>query len=216
MSSYDIRAAVENPETSATLLHTLCLATFGEGWYVWDPSTVYLELKDEWQADAPATNMDKLSAIQILVGSDVFFKDPRAFSSICSTLSDGDPLFDMFDPPSAEEISWSVAEASLNREMIPFSRHIKGFVKAICKPYGFTGINLPIPIRELLEGGEVGDDGEPIMAAVMNGENIDNYMREGITQMRAQFMEVPDVKGMFKDVMSDGVIDAVDKASIHA
>ena len=131
MAIYHAKDVLENPDASATVLHAIVLKKYGEAWYMWDPSTVALELKSDFYAEVPAENMDKLSAVQVLVSTDSFFTDPSAFFGICSTFADGDPAFNVFDPPSMAEIAWTVAEVAINRELLPFARAIKKAVEAL-------------------------------------------------------------------------------------
>jgi len=210
-SSADIQAALHNPECCATLLHAICLRQYGEQFYVWDPSTLALELKDDFSAELPSENMDKLSAIQLLVSSGEFFNDPAAFFAICSSIADGDPLFDVFDPPSMEEIAWAVSEVALNRELISFSYAIKQIIKTMGNEYGFNNNNMPTAIRELLEATPDEEDIQEAMGAVLNGENIDAYMSENVAEMAAQFQEVPGLAELFPQILEDGVIPVISK-----
>lgn len=209
--SGDIKAALENPECCATLLHAICLRQYGEQFYVWDPSTLALELKDDFSAEVPSENMDKLSAIQLLISSGEFFSDPAAFFAICSTLGDGDPLFDVFDPPSIEEISWAVSEVALNRELLPFSYAIKQIVKQLDTEYGFNNNNMPTAIRELLEATPDEDDIQEAMGGVLNGENLDVFMQESVQEMAAQFKEVQGLAELFSEILDNGVIPTINK-----
>jgi hypothetical protein len=209
--SADIKATLENPECCATLLHAICLRQYGEQFYVWDPSTVALELKDDFYAELPSENMDKISAIQLLISSGEFFSDPAAFFAVCSSVADGDPLFDVFDPPSMEEISWAVSEVALNRELLPFSYAIKQIIKTMGTEYGFNNNNMPTAIRELLEATPDEDDIQEAMGAVLNGENIDVYMSENVAEMAAQFKQVPGLAELFPRILEDGVIPVISK-----
>lgn len=209
--SADIQAALENPECCATLLHAICLRQYGEQFYMWDPSTVSLELKADFYAELPSENMDKISSIQLLVSSGEFFSDPAAFFAVCSTLADGDPLFNVFDPPSIEEISWAVSEVALNRELLPFSYAIKQIVKSLDNEYGFNNNNMPTAIRELLEATPDEEDIQEAMGAVLNGENLDAYMAENVAEMAAQFEGVHGLAELFPRILEDGVIPTINK-----
>ena len=211
MSTFNVKEALENPETFATLLHTICLRKYGEDWYMWDPSTVYLELKSDFFADVPSENMDKLSATQVLISSDAFFKDLPSFFAVCSTFSDGSPMFDIFSPPSLPEIAWSVAEASLNREFMPFSRGIKLAVSELSNDFGFSGNKMPASIAELLEKKPDEGDVQEALSAILNGEEVDKYLYESLYELREQFRAIPELQGYFDGVMADGVIPTVHK-----
>jgi len=208
--SSEVRQALENPECCATLLHTICLRQYGQEWYTWDPSTVELELRSDFQPQAiPAENMDKISAIQILVSSSSFFDDPAAFCAICSTIADGNPLFDVFDPPSLEEISWAVSEVALNRELLPFSDAIKALIRAIGEDYGFNKNQMPTAIREMLEDTPDEEDIQDAFSAIFNGENIDTFMLENTKEMSAQFENIPGIAELFPVILEKGVIPAL-------
>lgn len=209
MGAVQVKEILENPEASATVLHTICLRDYGEDWYMWDPSSLYLELKEDYFADPPAENMDKLSAVQVLIASDTFFKDPDAFFAICTTLANSSPLFNIFAPPTMEEIAWSVAEVALHRELLPYARAIKKSVEAIGGSYGFNKNRMPIGVKEMFSTNPDEDVVQEAFGAILNGENIEKFMQENLMQMQAQFESDEKLASLFPHVIEKGVIPAV-------
>lgn len=145
--TYPRKQALESPETNATVLHAIVLQQYGEDWYAWDPTTVYMELRADFDADTCAEALDKLSAIQVIMSSDAVFKRLDAFLGICNTLAAGEPFFSAFDPVTLEEAAWGITEIALNRDMLPFSYSIRKYIRALMRESGFDQSDYPESLR---------------------------------------------------------------------
>lgn len=60
-----VKEALESPETLAAVLYFIVKDTFGDDAFFWDPTTLFLELKDEFGATPASEVMDRLSAVQV-------------------------------------------------------------------------------------------------------------------------------------------------------
>lgn len=209
------RSALENPDTLATVLHAILYTTYGESWYVWDPSTISLELKDDYGVELKSEVLDRICAVQLVMISNGFFQDIETFTTVCSTLPDGDPLFNVFDPPSVEELAWTVSEVAMNRELLPFSREIKQFVLHSLPEYGYTDLTCPTPLKELLEAVPDAPDivaaAQGVLAAELNLETNDSFMRETLLLLKEQLDAIPELQGTFEDIIQLSLIPALDK-----
>ena len=211
-SEPQIRTALENPESSATLLHAIVFRRYGEEWYNWDPVTIALELKDDFSLDIPAANLDKLCAIQVLMTTAAFFEELDAFLAICGTFAEGDPLFDVFDPASVEEVVWGVTEAAINRELLPFSRAIKLHVRQLLREDGYGPADYPPAIAELLETDPDSEDITQGLASMANSENASAYVRDQLNDFVDQFRRVPSLSGLELKILDKGFSDAIEEA----
>jgi hypothetical protein len=138
-----VKAAFESNTTMTVVLLTLLQKTFGEDVYFWDPTTVYLELKDEFNAEPSSEVMDRISAGQIVISTDQFFQDISAFFNICNTLSSGQPSFSVFDPVEPEEVAWAITEISLMRDLQPFAPTIRDYMHTILQADGYSEEDYP-------------------------------------------------------------------------
>src|SRR5437773_2212986 len=107
--------------TFATVLHAIAYRYFAEDIYEWDPITLVLEFKDEFEVELPQAAQDKLNAIISTLTTDTFYNDWAAFTAVCEALNcDHDPL-GISEPLLPEEIAWAVIEVRLNdSDPVPF------------------------------------------------------------------------------------------------
>jgi hypothetical protein len=206
----DIRAALENPESSATLLHAIVRRRYGEDWYLWEPVTVAMELTDDYKVEIPSEVMDKLCAIQVLIATGAFFQDIDAFLSVCGAFAEGDPMFDVFDPPTLEEVAWGLTEAALNREMRPFGSRIKGYVQDLLDADGYASADYPAVFKELLlDPTPDSDDIRRGLASTENASNLGRYIHEQLRDLVSQFNRIPSLDGLDTEIIEHGFMDAV-------
>jgi hypothetical protein len=137
---------------------------FGLEALTWDPSTISLEVEEDFDVDLPQLALDKLMvAIQILT-TDRFYKSLPDFISFCNVLS-GDPYRpDMWDPADAEEVAWGVTEALLiyppeDDDPEPFTDEIRAYIGAVLDSEGL--VNPPdilrIALRQARVSPSIGD-----------------------------------------------------------
>lgn len=216
--TYPRKLALESPQTLATVVHAIMLDQYGEAVYDWDPVTCSMEVAADFKAEICTQAMDRWCALQVVMGSDAFFKRLDVFMNVCNTLASGAPSFTMFDPVTSEEAAWSIAEVALNRDLLPFSYSIQGYLRQQLKADGFDPDSGELPpifaevferkpderkIRSELYGGET--------AAESNAKNIERYIMEQMLSLEAQFNRIPDLKRV-DDLIEAGkdVGDAVD------
>ena len=196
--TYPRKTALESPQTLATVVHAIVLDQYGELAYDWDPATVALELRDDFQAEICTPAMDRWCAMQVVMGSDAFFKRLDVFLNVCNTLASGAPSFEMFDPVTAEEAAWAVAEVALNRDMLPFSYPIQQYMRQQLEADGFdpSSGDLPPVFAEMFERSP--DEGRirstfSGTVADSNDRNITGYLLEQMMDLDVQFNRIPDL-----------------------
>jgi hypothetical protein len=152
-------------------LLTMFIDRFGLEALSWDPTTISMEIEDEFDVDLPQLALDKLMvSIQILT-TDRFYKSLPDFISFCNVLS-GDPYRpDMWDPADAEEVAWGVTEALLiyppeDDDPEPFTDEIRAYIGAVLDSEGL--VNPPdilrIALRQARVSPAIGDfSDDPMM-----------------------------------------------------
>lgn len=131
---------LQNPNTHATTLLTICLVMYGSDTFKSDPILLFKWLRDDFGTDLHEFNENKIQATISALGTDYFFQDLQTFKSVCKTLLSGDSgVYDdaLFESnPTIPEILWGIYEVSLMREdtnetKIDFSPVIKNFITII-------------------------------------------------------------------------------------
>lgn len=218
--TYPRKLALESPQTMATVVHAIMLDQYGEAVYDWDPVTCAMEVAADFKAEICTPAMDRWCAMQAVMGSDAFFKRLDVFMNVCNTLASGAPAFEVFDPVTSEEAAWAIAEVAMNRDVLPFSYSIRGYLRQQLKADGFDPDSGDLPqvfaevfeakpderkIREALEAGT---------AAGSNAVNIEKYLMEQMLDIEAQFNRIPDLKRV-DDLLEEGkdVGDAVEQVN---
>lgn len=179
-------AALQNPETLASVVHAIVLQQYGEEAYVWDPLTVYMELQADFGVDCASEVTDKWSAMQVIMTNDSFFKRPEAFMGICNTLCDGEPFFNVFSPPSVEEAAWTITEVSLNREILPFSYAVKGYLKQILKADGYDENTYPDVFKEVFGPHPDAKAIRVGLGSIDNNDNVEAYIADQLRDLTVQ------------------------------
>lgn len=208
--TYPRKLALESPQTLATVVHAIMLDQYGERVYDWDPVTCAMEVAADFKAEICTPAMDRWCAMQAVMGSDAFFKRLDVFLNVCNTLASGSPAFEVFDPVTSEEAAWAIAEVSMNRDILPFSYSIQGYLKQQLDADGFDpdSGDLPAVFAEVFARkpderrirAELSGDGT---AASENARNIERYILEQMMDLGVQFNRIPDLKRI-DDLLEDG------------
>lgn len=153
-----VQEAWKSRETFASVLLTMFLDRFGTEALTWDPTTVTLEIEEEFDVDLPQLSLDKLmGAIQILT-TDRFYRSLPDFVNLCNILSGDTYRPDMWDPADAEEVAWGITEALLiyppeDDDPEPFSDEIRAYIGAVLDSEGL--VNPPDILRIALRQARV-------------------------------------------------------------
>lgn len=158
MSKSIMQEAWTSRETFASVLLTMFLDKFGTEALTWDPTTITLEVEEEFDVDLPQLSFDKLMvAIQIMT-TDRFYRSLPDFVAFCNVL--GGDTYDpaTFDPADAEEVAWGITEALLiyppeDEQAEPFTNEIRAYIGAVLDSEGL--INPPDILRIALRQSRV-------------------------------------------------------------
>ena len=135
---YDIQVKrlLESPETLALVLYLIMMKKYGEEWIGWEPLTLYLELREDFKAEPSVETMDRLSAVQLVLGSGSFYADLYGFLGVCNTFSSGAPSFAVLDPVTIPEATWAMVEVGMLREPADFAPTVVAYVKTMLEIEG--------------------------------------------------------------------------------
>lgn len=145
-----LQEAWTSRETFATVLLTLFLDRFGMEALEWDPSTVALEIEQEFDVDLSQMSLDKLMTAVHILTTDRFFKSLPDFIAFCNVLSGDTYNPGVFDPADAEEVAWGITEALLiappdEQDPEPFGDEIRAYIGGVLDKEGI--INAPDVLR---------------------------------------------------------------------
>ncbi len=183
---------LESPYSLATVIRAVLHTQYGDEVYDWDPTTVFLEVKDDFRVEMPDTVISRWSAIQAAMVNDVFFKRVDAFLGICNTLTTGRPFFDMLSPTTLEEVAWGVAEVGLNRDILPFAPGVQVYVNALLKQDGYSAP--PELLEVVMDAGKKPDLVELYRSP--NTDVLDSFVLGKMEDMVHQFGKIPEIDGM--------------------
>jgi len=206
-----VKQALESPESLATPLLAIVRKSFGDDAFLWDPTTIYLECRDQFAAEPAAEVMDRISAGQVALTGNGFFEDISGFLNICNTLAGGAPAFGVFDPVEPEEAAWALIEVSLLRDMLPFAPTIRDYVRTILAQDGYTEDQYPL-FRCVL-GGKTPPMGKVIAQLREDGQDsIGQFVNGNMEALVYQMNQIPGMDTVLLELLHDK--DLEDLASL--
>jgi len=217
-----MQEAWTSKETFASVLLTLFLDRFGTEALQWDPTTITLEIEEEFAVDLSQLSLDKLFvAIQIMT-TDKFYKSLPDFISFCNVLSGDTYRPDMWDPADAEEVAWGVTEALLlyppeDDDPEPFTDEIRSYIGAMLDREGL--INPPDILRIALRQARVSpsiedfSDDPTMFNAVYDLEEGKRQDIEQTVRMRTKLMAAQFRALKLKTGAVDQVVKMLDEAA---
>ena len=214
----------ENPEADATVLNAMVLSKYGEEALDWDPLTIQMEIQDDFGVSPASEVMDKICAMQIVMGTGDFFGRVDAFRNITNTIANGQPFFQTFTPLQAEEIAIAIATVGMNRDMLPFAPAVQELVRLSLKGDGYSEEQFPPilscvfdrnpnekAIREQLTDLVGRPEAELPTAAENNMENIDVMLRRRIVICLKQLDSLPGLTSVDDTILEKGVLRALNE-----
>lgn len=217
-----MQEAWTSKETFASVLLTLFLDRFGTEALQWDPTTITLEIEEEFSVDLSQLSLDKLFvAIQIMT-TDKFYKSLPDFISFCNVLSGDTYRPDMWDPADAEEVAWGVTEGLLlyppeDDDPEPFTDEIRSYIGAMLDREGL--INPPDILRIALRQTRVSpaiedfSDDPTMFSAVYDLEEGKREDIEQTVRMRTKLMAAQFRALKLKTGAVDQVVKMLDEAA---
>ncbi|MBQ3342389.1 MAG: hypothetical protein IJG84_10870 [Kiritimatiellae bacterium] len=214
----------ENPEADATVLNAMVLSKYGEEALDWDPLTIQMEIQDDFGVSPASEVMDKICAMQIVMGTGDFFGRVDAFRNVVNTIANGQPFFQTFTPLQAEEIAIAIATVGMNRDMIPFAPAVQELVRLSLNGDGYSEEQFPPilscvfdrrpnekAIREQLTDLVGRPEAELPTAAENNMANIDVMLRRRIVICLKQLDSLPGLTSVDDTILEKGVLRALNE-----
>ena len=214
----------ENPEADATVLNAMVLSKYGEDALEWDPITIQMEIQDDFGVTPASECMDKICAMQIVMGTGDFFQRVDAFRNIVNTIANGQPFFQTFTPLQAEEIALAIATVGMNRDMIPFAPAVQELVRLSLKGDGYSEEQFPPilscvfdrksdekAVREQLTDLVGRPETELPTAAENNMMNIDAMLKRRIVICLHQLDSLPGLTSVDDTILEKGVLRALNE-----
>lgn len=214
----------ENPEAGATVLNAMVLSKYGEEALEWDPITIQMEIQDDFGVTPASECMDKICAMQIVMGTGDFFQRVDAFRNIVNTIANGQPFFQTFTPLQAEEIALAIATVGMNRDMIPFAPAVQELVRLSLKGDGYGEEQFPPilscvfdrkpdekAVREQITDLIGRPESELPTAAENNMLNIDAMLKRRIVICLHQLDSLPGLTSVDNTILEKGVLRALNE-----
>lgn len=213
----------ENPEADATVLNAMVLSKYGEEALDWDPLTIQMEIQDDFGVTPAAEAMDKICAMQIVMGTGDFFRRVDAFRNIVNTIANGQPFFQTFTPLQAEEMALAIAAVGMNRDLIPFAPAVQELVRLSLKGDGYSEEEFPpifscvfdrhpseSNVRQQLTD-LLGRAPELPTAAENNIANIESLLRRRVVVCLKQLDSLPGLTSVDDSILEKGVLRALNE-----
>ena len=211
MRSIETKTALESNKTFAVVLNSIMLKQYGPEWIDWDPTTIYMELKEDFRVDPSSEVMDRLSAVQVTLGTGAFFDRLDAFLNVSNTLNSGEPSFAMFDPVTTEEIAWALTEVSLMRDLLKFDYGIRQYIKMALASDGFGEGDHPDVIKHVFETKDPSSNSiKDITQETLHDKQrdaIEVYINEQLKDIVYQFDRIPGLDGELDKLLSQKDMD---------
>jgi hypothetical protein len=207
-----VKSALETDATLATVAMAILRKEFGDDFYHWDPSTIYLEIRDQFKAEPSTSVMDRLSAVQIALTTDGFFNQIDAFLNICNTLASGSPAFSSFDPVEVEEVAWALTEISFLRDMLPFGGTVVAYVRHILEADGYDNHDFPPIFDYVLGAREQGQEPQDLLERTLHDDkkdNVDMFITEQLKDMVHQFNEIPGMGDVLNQLLDEKELEDI-------
>lgn len=159
--------AWQDLDTYTLPLVTMFLDKYGTEALEWDPTTIALEIEQDFDVALPKLVHDRLMTGIVLMTTDLFYKSTPDFIAFCNVLA-GTPINpELWDPADALEIAWGITEAMLIEppgEDEPFIDETRAYIGKVLDAEGI--MNAPDILRIALR--------DPSLSANVQGDFSDD------------------------------------------
>lgn len=135
-----VRTILADPTSFASTLTILVADLYTFDVFEWTPSTVRVEIRDDFGIEMPSANFDRLMTGFNLITSNGFYVSLPDFNDFCRVLSGESSGHEGWAPADCLDVAWGITEAVLlsppeDMEK-PFSEEIVGFISEVVKSEG--------------------------------------------------------------------------------
>lgn len=114
MRETEFKRVLESKDTFATALMAVLLDEYSTDFLEWEPSALYMQIDEDFHAQVPDVNKDKIGAMIVAMTTNQFFINADIFANTCKALGHSEADFSIFRPITPEELAWGVTEVVLN------------------------------------------------------------------------------------------------------
>lgn len=213
----------QNPEATATTLNAMLISKYGEEALDWDPITIRMEIQEDF-GTAPASEcMDKICAMQVVMGSGAFFERVDAFRNVVNSVATGDPFFQILTPLQAEEMALAIATVGMNRDLMPFNPSVRELVRISLKGDGFDDKDFPPIFSCVFDKAPSESDVRKTLVDLLgrtsplptasenNAMNINAMLRRHVAVTLHQLDSLPGLSSVDDKVLESGVLRALNE-----
>lgn len=147
-------------DTFATTLLCLLIDKYGLEVLDWDPSTVEIQIKEDFGVQASPQALNRIQAGSAILTANLFHVSLEAYCTICNTLVHGISETGSFVPSSLNDMTWGMTEAALleGADYLPqgFSHNINRYMGVILDQHGIY--DPPSPFKTAEYPGTVQED----------------------------------------------------------
>lgn len=201
----EFKEAFTGGDSFATTLVSILVDTYGTECFTWDPTTIIMEVEQDFDIKLPRATGDRMLAGINLLTSDDFYKSLPDFINFCNILSGDSYDPRAWDPADSAEIAWGITEALMlsppdDDDDEPFATEILAYIGAVLDAEGI--INPPdilrIALRDLDLAARVNDfaDDPEMFDAIYDLETekteaINGVIRSNLQHLAQQLGALP-------------------------
>ncbi len=182
---------------------TLVIDRYGTEAMTWHPTTLKMQIEQDYNVQLPKLTFDRLLAAITLVTTDYFFQSLTRFIDLCNVLAGDDFDPGTFNPADASECAWGITECLLlnpPEEEDPFTDEIRQYIAATLANEGF--VKPPDVLRIALNADhaqkvqyDFEDDPEMFQAIfevqASKADEVTAMLQENIADLIAQIHSLP-------------------------
>jgi hypothetical protein len=120
---------------------------FGPEWIVWEPETLWTELKRSNGKAVPEPVRNKIQGLKTLLVSDAFWRDHLVFEKVVMAFNNHVPLFDQYQNPSPAMIANAIEEAATIRTA-EYSDDVLRYMAVVCFQDGLVVLPEPLDVAQ--------------------------------------------------------------------
>jgi len=198
-----VKMLLEDPNTYAASLALIAFDEYEQDWLSWHPTTLSMELEEDFHAKIPRTTLDKLLAVNVILTTDTFYNSLPSFVEICNVMADNDYDPETFDPATLEEMAWALTEIFLldppdDMQNI-FNEEIKAYIR---RAVADDGLLTPPDILRIASTGDEADpsadfaDDPEMYTAIWDLQksktaDVENMIKKNVKALTLQLENLP-------------------------
>lgn len=196
-----VRKILMDRDSFTTTLTTLLVDIYGTEYLTWEPTTILMELQDDYRAVLPQIVFDRIIVGTHLLTSNGFYKSCPTFVEQCNVLAgytvDGSVML-----PDSLACGWGITEALLlappeEDDEEPFTDEIRAYIGQVLTNDGIVTPPDILKIAILQDNSEVDFSDDADMFAAVKAVDaaktaeITYLLRRGLMQLLQQLASLP-------------------------